>query len=141
MPRRFYEKDGNLENLSGRTVAIIGYGSQGHAHALNLRDSGVDVVVGLPAGSKSKAKAEAAGLKVLSPADAAKAANVIMILVPDHIQADLYHSDIAPHMTPGKTLMFAHGFNIHFKAIAPPEGVDVSMIAPKAPGHRVREVF
>jgi ketol-acid reductoisomerase len=141
MPRSFYEKDGNLKHLQGRTVAIIGYGSQGHAHALNLRDSGIDVVVGLPAGSKSKAKAEAAGLKVLSPGDAAKAANVIMILVPDHIQADLYNNEIAPHMTPGKTLMFAHGFNIHFKAIAPPEGVDVSMIAPKAPGHRVREVF
>ena len=141
MPRRFYEKDGNLEHLRGRTVAIIGYGSQGHAHALNLRDSGVDVVVGLPAGSKSKAKAEAAGLKVLSPGNAAKAANVVMILVPDHIQGDLYNDEIAPHMTPGKTLMFAHGFNIHFKQIAPPPGVDVSMIAPKAPGHRVREVF
>jgi ketol-acid reductoisomerase len=141
MPRSFYEKDGNLEHLSGRTVAIIGYGSQGHAHALNLRDSGVDVVVGLGAGSKSKAKAEEQGLKVLSPADAAKAANVVMILVPDHIQADLYNNEIAPHMTKGKTLMFAHGFNIHFKAIAPSADIDVSMIAPKAPGHRVREVF
>jgi ketol-acid reductoisomerase len=141
MPNRYYEKDGNLDYLAGRTVAIIGYGSQGHAHALNLRDSGVDVVVGLGAGSKSAAKAEAAGLKVLSPADAAKAANVIMILVPDHIQADLYHSEIAPHMTAGKTLMFAHGFNIHFKQIAPPAGVDVSMVAPKAPGHRVRELY
>jgi ketol-acid reductoisomerase len=141
MPRSFYEKDGNLEHLSGRTVAIIGYGSQGHAHALNLRDSGVDVVVGLGAGSKSKAKAEEQGLKVLSPADAAKAANVVMILVPDHIQADLYNNEIAPHMTKGKTLMFAHGFNIHFKAIAPAADIDVSMIAPKAPGHRVREVF
>ena len=141
MPNRYYEKDGNLDYLAGRTVAIIGYGSQGHAHALNLRDSGVDVVVGLGAGSKSAAKAESAGLKVLSPADAAKAANVVMILVPDHIQADLYHNEIAPHMTAGKTLMFAHGFNIHFKQIAPPAGVDVSMVAPKAPGHRVRELY
>jgi ketol-acid reductoisomerase len=141
MAKRFYEKDGNLEHLSGRTVAIIGYGSQGHAHALNLRDSGVDVVVGLHAGSKSWAKAEAAGLKVMSAADAAKAANVLMILVPDHIQGDLYNSEIAPHMTAGKTLMFAHGFNIHFKQIAPPPGVDISMVAPKAPGHRVRELY
>ena len=141
MPNRYYEKDGNLDYLAGRTVAIIGYGSQGHAHALNLRDSGVDVVVGLPAGSKSIAKAEAAGLKVLSPADAAKAANVVMILVPDHIQADLYNSEIAPHMTAGKTLMFAHGFNIHFGQITPPPDIDVTMVAPKAPGHRVRELY
>src|ERR1700732_2405203 len=103
MPKRYYEKDGNLDYLSGRTVAIIGYGSQGHAHALNLRDSGVDVVVGLYPGSKSWAKAEAAGLKVMTTADAAKAANVIMILVSDHIQADLYNNEIAPHMPAGKT--------------------------------------
>ena len=141
MPNRYYEKDGNLDYLAGRTVAIIGYGSQGHAHALNLRDSGVDVVVGLPAGSKSIAKAEAAGLKVLSPADAAKTANVVMILVPDHIQADLYNTEIAPHMTAGKTLMFAHGFNIHFGQITPPADIDVTMVAPKAPGHRVRELY
>src|SRR6185369_14460021 len=141
MPNRYYEKDGNLDFLAGRTVAIIGYGSQGHAHALNLRDSGVDVVVGLPAGSKSVAKAEAAGLKVLSPADAAKVANVVMILVPDHIQADLYNNEIAPHMTAGKTLMFAHGFNIHFGAIVPSPDIDVTMVAPKAPGHRVRELY
>ncbi|SPF31659.1 Ketol-acid reductoisomerase [Candidatus Sulfopaludibacter sp. SbA4] len=141
MPRRFYEKDGNLEHLSGRTVAIVGYGSQGHAHALNLRDSGVDVVVGLYAGSKSWAKAEAAGLKVLTASEAAKAADVVMILVADHIQADLYNQEIAPHMTAGKTLMFAHGFNIHFQQIAPPKDVDVSMVAPKAPGHRVRELY
>src|SRR6185295_11563591 len=141
MPRSFYEKDGDLQHLSGRTVAIIGYGSQGHAHALNLRDSGVDVVVGLAAGSKSAAKAEAAGLKVYSPGDAAKAANVVMVLVADHIQGDLYNKEIAPHMTAGKTLMFAHGFNIHFKQITAPKDVDVSMIAPKAPGHRVRELF
>jgi ketol-acid reductoisomerase len=141
MSRRFYEKDGNLDYLNGRTVAIIGYGSQGHAHALNLRDSGVDVVVGLYAGSKSWAKAEAAGLKVATTEEAAKAADVIMILVADHIQADLYHQAIEPHMTPGKTLMFAHGFNIHFQQIAPPAGCDVSMVAPKAPGHRVRELY
>jgi ketol-acid reductoisomerase len=141
MPRRFYEKDGNLEVLNGRTVAIIGYGSQGHAHALNLRDSGVEVIVGLYAGSKSWGKAEAAGLKVMTTAEAAKAANVVMILVSDHLQTDLYNRDIAPHMTAGKTLMFAHGFSIHFKQIAAPAGVDVSMVAPKAPGHRVRELF
>ncbi len=141
MPNRYYEKDGQLDKLQGRTVAIIGYGSQGHAHALNLRDSGIDVVVGLYAGSKSTAKAEAAGLKVLSTADAAKAADTLMILLPDHVQADVYNMDIAPHMSPGKTLMFAHGFNIHFGQIAPPEGVDVSMVAPKAPGHRVRELY
>jgi ketol-acid reductoisomerase len=141
MPRRFYEKDGNLDYLNGRTVAIVGYGSQGHAHALNLRDSGVDVVVGLYPGSKSWAKAEAAGLKVMTAAGAAQAANVVMILVADHIQADLYNREIAPHMTAGKTLMFAHGFNIHFKQIAPPPDIDVSMVAPKAPGHRVRELY
>ncbi len=141
MAKRYYEQDGSLAPLQGKTAAIIGYGSQGHAHALNLRDSGVNVVVGLPATSKSKAKAESAGLTVLSPAEAAAKADFIMILVPDHIQADLYNSDIAPSMKPGKTLMFAHGFNIHFGFIKPPAGVDVSMVAPKAPGHRVREVF
>src|ERR1700690_1284208 len=141
MPKRYYEKDGNLEHLSGRTVAIIGYGSQGHAHALNLRDSGVDVVVGLYPGSKSWAKAEAAGLKVATTADAAKAANVVMILVADHIQGDLYNESIAPNLVAGNTLMFAHGFNVHFKQIAPPPDIDVSMVAPKAPGHRVRELY
>jgi ketol-acid reductoisomerase len=141
MIKRFYEKDANIEPLKGKKIAIIGYGSQGHAHALNLRDSGLDVIVGLPAGSKSVAKAKAAGLTVLDTAAAAKAADVIMILTPDHIQADLYEKDIAPYLTPGKTLMFAHGFSIHFGAIKPPAGVDVSMVAPKAPGHRVREVF
>ena len=141
MAKRFYEKDGNLALLNKKTVAIIGYGSQGHAHALNLRDSGVSVVVGLPKESKSVAKATAAGLKVLPVSEAAQTADVLMILVPDHIQGDLYASDIAPHMKPGKTLMFAHGFNIHFGQIKAPAGVDVSMIAPKAPGHRVRELF
>jgi ketol-acid reductoisomerase len=141
MAKRFYEKDGDLALLHGKTVAIIGYGSQGHAHALNLRDSGVNVVVGLYPGSKSWAKAEAAGLRVMSTAEAAKAADIIMILVADHIQGDLYRTDIEPNLSAGKTLMFAHGFNIHFGQIAAPADVDVSMIAPKAPGHRVRELF
>jgi ketol-acid reductoisomerase len=141
MARRFYEKDGNLNDLKGRTVAIIGYGSQGHAHALNLRDSGIDVIVGLYQGSKSWTKAEAAGLKVMTVGDAAKAAQTLMILLPDHVQGDLYRSEIAPGMTAGKTLMFAHGFSIHFGEIVAPKDVDVSMIAPKAPGHRVRELY
>jgi ketol-acid reductoisomerase len=141
MPRRFYEKDGSLAPLQGKTIAIIGYGSQGHAHALNLRDSGLTVIVGLPTTSKSRAKAETAGLRVLSVSDAAKEADVIMILVPDHVQGDTYRNDIAPHMKKGKTLMFAHGFNIHFNEIKPPADIDVTMIAPKAPGHRVRELF
>jgi ketol-acid reductoisomerase len=141
MPRSFYEKDGSLVALQGKTIAIIGYGSQGHAHALNLRDSGLNVVIGLHAASKSGAKAKAAGLKVMSVSDASKTADVIMVLVPDHVQGDTYRTDIAPHMTKGKTLMFAHGFNIHFDEIKPPADIDVSMIAPKAPGHRVRELF
>src|SRR5882762_1651721 len=141
MSNRFYEKDGNPALLKDKTVAIIGYGSQGHAHSLNLRDSGVKVVVGLPGSSKSVAKAVAAGLKVLPVAEATKSADVIMVLVPDHIQGDLYAQEIAPYMTKGKTLMFAHGFNIHFGQIKPPADVDVTMIAPKAPGHRVRELF
>ena len=141
MAKRYYEKDGNLSSITNKTVAIIGYGSQGHAHALNLRDSGVNVIVGLYPGSKSAAKAQAAGLKVMSVSDATKAADTIMILVSDHIQGDLYNQEIGPHMTKGKTLMFAHGFNIHFGQIKPPADIDVSMIAPKAPGHRVRELF
>src|SRR5579885_3270219 len=141
MAKRFYEKDGDLSLLKGKTIAIIGYGSQGHAHAMNLRDSGLKVVVGLPETSKSRAKAEAAGLKVLTTADAAKSGDVVMILVPDHIQANLFQYDVAPHLAPGKTLMFAHGFNIHYGQVKPAPNVDVSMIAPKAPGHRVRELF
>lgn len=141
MPRRFYEQDGSLAPLQGKTIAIIGYGSQGHAHALNLRDSGLKVVVGLHGGSKSKAKAEAVGLPVLSVAEAARTANVTMILLPDHLQGEVYRNEIAPNMTKGKTLMFAHGFNVHFNEIQPPADIDVSMIAPKAPGHRVRELF
>ena len=141
MPNRYYEKDGDLARLEGKTIAIIGYGSQGHAHALNLRDSGLNSIVGLYKGSKSWAKAEAAGLKVMTVAEASKAADVIMILLSDHIQADVYNAEIAPGLTAGKTLMFAHGFNIHFGFIKPPADVDVSMIAPKAPGHRVRELY
>jgi ketol-acid reductoisomerase len=137
----YYDNDADLERLKGKKVAIIGYGSQGHAHALNLRDSGVDVRVGLHAGSASRAKAEAQGLRVLSVADAADEADVIMVVVPDEIQRQVYDESIAQHMKPGKTLMFAHGFNIHFQLIDPPEGVDVSMIAPKSPGHRVRELY
>ena len=141
MAKIYYDKDADLQNLAGKTVAIIGYGSQGHAHALNLRDSGVTVVVGLPAGSRSRAKAEAEGLRVVTPAEAAAEADMIMILTPDTAQAKLYREEIAPHLKPGDTLMFAHGFNIRFGTIEAPEGVDVSMVAPKAPGHRVREVF
>ncbi len=137
----YYEKDGSIDDLAGKKVAIIGYGSQGHAHALNLKDNGIDVIVGLYDGSVSWPKAEAAGLKVMTTADATAASQVIMILVSDHIQGDLYKNDIAPHLSTGDTLMFAHGFNIHYGQIAAPEGVDVSMIAPKAPGHRVRELF
>jgi len=141
MANRYYEQDGNLGLLKGKTVAIIGYGSQGHAHALNLRDSGVSVIVGLYPGSKSWAKAESAGLRVMTTAEAAKAADVMMVLVSDHLQSDIYEKDIKPGLTAGKTLMFAHGFSIHFKTIVPPADVDVSMIAPKAPGHRVRELY
>jgi ketol-acid reductoisomerase len=137
----YYEKDGSLDPLLDKTVAIIGYGSQGHAHALNLKDSGINVVVGLYEGSRSWPLAEAAGLKVMTTADASKAADVIMILVSDHIQGDLYKNEIAPNLNDGDTLMFAHGFNIHYNEVKPPANIDVSMVAPKAPGHRVRELF
>jgi ketol-acid reductoisomerase len=141
MATMFYDKDADIQLIRGRKVAVIGYGSQGHAHALNLQDSGVDVVVGLQAGSKSAEKAKTAGLKVMSVADAAKWGDVIMVLIPDQHQARAYKSDIAPHLTAGKMLMFAHGFAIRFNWIVPPANVDVTMVAPKAPGHRVREVF
>ncbi len=141
MANLYYDKDADLALIQSKKVAIIGYGSQGHAHALNLRDSGVSVVVGLPEGSASRAKAEKDGLTVKTPAEAAAWADVIMILAPDTRQPKLYKEAIEPHLTAGKTLMFAHGFNIRFGAIKPPKNVDVTMIAPKAPGHRVREVF
>ncbi|MBO5448437.1 MAG: ketol-acid reductoisomerase [Ruminococcus sp.] len=137
----YYQQDCDLNVLKGKTVAIIGYGSQGHAHALNLQESGINVVVGLYKGSKSWAKAEKQGLKVMETAEAAKAADIIMILIPDEKQAALYKSEIAPYMTEGKTLMFAHGFNIHFGCIVPPKDVNVVMIAPKGPGHTVRSEY
>ena len=139
--RIFYQADCDLNKLNGKTVAIIGYGSQGHAHALNLKDSGVNVVVGLYKGSKSWAKAESQGLKVMTAADAAKAADIIMILINDEKQAKLYKESIEPNLTEGKTLAFAHGFNIHFGCIKPPKYVNVIMIAPKGPGHTVRSEY
>ena len=141
MTKMYYEADADLSLFDGKTVAIVGYGSQGHAHALNLHDSGVDVVVGLHAGSNSKAKAEEAGLRVATVAEAAEQSDVIMMLCPDTTQPQVYKDFVEPHLLPGKTLMFAHGFNIHYNTIVPPESVDVSMVAPKAPGHRMREVF
>lgn len=136
-----YDKQADLERLKHKPIAIIGFGSQGHAHALNLQDSGLDVRVGLYAESKSRAKAEAAGLTVRTVSEAVKEAQVVMILTPDIGQADLYRNEIAPYMEPGKTLMFAHGFNIRFGQIVPDKSIDVSMIAPKGPGHRLREVY
>ena len=141
MARIFYQQDCDLQKLNGKTVAIIGYGSQGHAHALNLKESGVNVVVGLYEGSKSWAKAEAQGLKVMTAADATKAADVIMILINDEKQAKLYKESIEPNLSEGKTLAFAHGFNIHFGCIKPPKYVNVIMIAPTGPGHTVRSEF
>src|SRR5918912_3599257 len=141
MAKMYYDNDADLERLRGKPIAIIGFGSQGHAHALNLRDSGLDVRVGLHPESKSRTKAEAAELRVLSVSDAAEEAQVVMILTPDIGQAQIYNEQIAPHMERGKTLMFAHGFNIRFGQIVPHPEIDVSMVAPKAPGHRVREVY
>lgn len=141
MVKVYYDADCNMDLLKGKTVAIIGYGSQGHAHALNLKDSGVNVVVGLRPGSKSRAKAEEAGLTVLDTAEAAKAGDVIMILTPDQDQPDIYKKDIEPNLEEGNMLMFAHGFNIHFGCIVPPKNVDVTMIAPKGPGHTVRSEY
>jgi ketol-acid reductoisomerase len=141
MAKLYYDKDADLSLIQSKKVAILGYGSQGHAHALNLRDSGCNVCVGLHEGSASRAKAEKDGLTVKSPSDACAWADVIMVLVPDTKQQKLYNEAIAPNLKPGKTLMFAHGFNIRFGTIKPPAIIDVSMVAPKAPGHRVREVF
>ncbi len=141
MAKLYYDQDADLALIRARKVAVLGYGSQGHAHALNLKDSGVEVRVGLPAASRSRAKAEASGLQVLEPREAAAWADVIMVLVPDTAQAELYDRAIKPALAPGKTLMFAHGFNVRYGCIEAPAGVDVSMVAPKSPGHRVRELY
>ena len=141
MAKLYHQEDCNLSLLDGKKVAIIGYGSQGHAHALNLKDSGVDVIIGLYEGSKSWAKAEKAGFTVMTAADAAKTADIIMILINDERQADMYKESIAPNLTAGKAIAFAHGFNIHFGQIKPPADVDVIMIAPKGPGHTVRSEY
>jgi ketol-acid reductoisomerase len=141
MAKMFYNEDADLNLLKGKKIAIIGYGSQGHAHALNLKDSGLDVVVGLYEKSKSRERAEAAGLKVMSVEDAAEAANVIMILIPDEKQSKVYKESIEKHLKEGDALAFAHGFNIHFHQIVPPKYVDVFMVAPKGPGHLVRRVY
>ncbi|MEH2238083.1 ketol-acid reductoisomerase [Nostoc sp.] len=141
MARMYYDEDANLDLLAGKTIAIIGYGSQGHAHALNLKDSGLNVIVGLYPGSKSVAKAEAAGLTVKNVADAANAADFIMILLPDEVQKTIYKNEIEPNLEEGNVLAFAHGFNIHFGQIVPPDNVDVVMIAPKGPGHIVRRTY
>ncbi|MGW0413121.1 ketol-acid reductoisomerase [Streptomyces collinus] len=141
MAELFYDADADLSIIQGRKVAVIGYGSQGHAHALSLRDSGVDVRVGLHEGSKSKAKAEEQGLRVVSPAEAAAEADVIMILIPDPIQAQVYEESIAPNLNDGDALFFAHGFNVRFGFIKAPAGVDVALVAPKGPGHLVRRQY
>jgi ketol-acid reductoisomerase len=137
----FYDDDADLALIQGKSVAVLGYGSQGHAHALSLRDSGVDVRIGLPESSKSRAKAEAEGLRVLTPAEAVEEADVIVILAPDHVQRKLYAESVEPNLTEGDTLVFGHGFNIRFGYITPPEGVDVFMVAPKGPGHLVRREY
>ena len=141
MAKMFYEKDTNLGLLQGKKIAVIGFGSQGHAHALNLHESGVDVIVGLYEGSKSWDKVKEAGLEVATTAEAAKKADIIIILVPDEKQAKLYREEIEPYLEDGNALVFAHGFNIHFKQIVPPSNVDVFMIAPKGPGHMVRRTY
>jgi ketol-acid reductoisomerase len=141
MAKTYYDQDVNWEVMSGKTVAVIGYGSQGHAHALNLKESGVNVIIGLYEGSKSKKVAEAHGLKVYSVAEAVKQADITMVLIPDEKQADVYKAEIGPNLKAGSALAFAHGFNIHFKQIVPPADVDVFMVAPKGPGHLVRRTY
>lgn len=137
----YYDKDADLGLLKGKKVAVLGFGSQGHAHSQNLKDSGIDVIVGLRKSSTSWKKAEAAGIPVFEPAEAASKADIIMILLPDQTQAEVYERDVKPHLTAGKALVFAHGFNVHFNQIVPPADVDVFMVAPKGPGHLVRRVY
>ena len=141
MAKTYYDQDVKWDVIKDKTVAIIGYGSQGHAHALNLKESGLNVVVGLYEGSRSKSAAEGQGLKVLPVAEAVKSADITMILIPDEKQADVYKNEIAPNLKPGSALAFAHGFNIHFKQIIPDENIDVFMVAPKGPGHLVRRTY
>ena len=141
MATLYYENEADMSLIADKPIGVIGYGSQGHAHALNLKDNGLSVKVGLYEGSKSWSKAEEAGLEVGLVADVARDSDIIMLVIPDTSQAQVYRESIQPHLLPGKTLMFAHGFNIHYKTIVPPDSVDVSMVAPKAPGHRMREVF
>ncbi len=141
MARIYYDADADLNLLKGRRIAVLGFGSQGHAHSLNLRDSGLDVVVGLYEGSRSWAKAQGFGLPVATVREACEQADIIMVLLPDQVHREVYNASIAPALRAGKTLMFAHGFNIHFGQVVPPPDVDVSMVAPKAPGHMMRELF
>lgn len=141
MANMYYDKDANLELLKGKTVAVLGYGSQGHAHAQNLRDSGVSVVVGLHEGSRSRATASNDGFKVLSPGEAAREGDFIVFLTPDHVQKDIYEKEVKDKLGPGKALVFAHGFTVHYHQVEPPSNVDVFMIAPKGPGHLVRRMF
>ena len=137
----YYDHDADLGILAGKTIGIVGYGSQGHAHALNLTDNGQKVIVGLYPGSRSRAVAQEAGLEVADVPDVARAANILMVLIPDHVQGTAYREQIAPNLQPGSSLMFAHGFSVHFRQVVPPDNVDVLMVAPKAPGHRMRELF
>ena len=141
MPKVYYDKDANLDILEGKTVGIIGYGSQGHCHALNLKDNGQKVMVGLPSTSKSRAIAQEAGLEVGDVADVTRESDLVMMVIPDHVQGAVYKESIGPNLKPGSSLLFAHGFNIHYRQIVPDTGVNVSMVAPKAPGHRMREMF
>src|SRR5258708_18981075 len=141
MPNVYYDADAKLELIQGKRIAVIGYGSQGHAHALNMRDNGCNVVVGLPTDSKSREKAQADGLEVVTSAVAAEQADVIMILIPDQHHREVFERDVRPALAPGKMLMTAHGFSLHFSQIVPPADVDVAMVAPKSPGHMLRRLF